>query len=95
MAELAEHGIDLVTLRRMYERWQEGATKSELERTYLHAPQSHGKLFTALVREHLGIETERRSKQSDRVEELEREVQRLRALVAQHGIDPGGPGRDD
>jgi hypothetical protein len=40
------------------------------------------------VREHLGIETERRSSQTGRVQELEAEVQRLRGLLARNGIDP-------
>ena len=43
--------------------------------------RGHGKLFTSLVRTHLGIETERRSKTV-----LENE--RLRRLLRKHGIDP-------
>ena len=78
MADLSEYGIDLETLRWIYDRWCEGATKSSLERDYLNAPQSHGKLFTTLVREHLGVETERRSSQTDRIAELEAEVAQLR-----------------
>jgi hypothetical protein len=38
------------------------ASKSTLEIEYLGRIGSHGKLFTSLVRTHLGIETERRSK---------------------------------
>lgn len=87
MGDLGDHSIDLPTLRRMYEAWSEGATKSELERGYLAAPQAHGKLFTSLVREHLGIETEKRSAQSARIEALEKEVARLRAVLKAHGIN--------
>jgi hypothetical protein len=87
---LDEHGIDLATLREMYDAWCAGATKSELERRYLDAPQSHGKLFTALVREHLGIETERRSAQRATIEELQQEIARLRGLLRRHGIRDDG-----
>lgn len=89
MPDLSDYGIDITTLRRMHDEWVAGATKSELERAYLDAPQSHGKLFSSLVREHLGIETERRSSQSDRIAELEAEVARLRSLLSRNGIDYG------
>jgi hypothetical protein len=88
MTELEDYGIDLATLRRMYDQWCEGAKKRDLERRYLGKPESHGKLFSRLVRDYLGIETERRSHLTDERDELEREVRRLRALLAQHGIDP-------
>ena len=88
MAELSDYGINSETLRQMYDAWCAGAKKSQLERDYLSAPQAHGKLFSTLVREHLGIETERQSGQSQRIGELEGEVARLRRLLIQHGIDP-------
>ncbi len=50
VAELEDYGIDLDTLRAMLEDWRSGANKSELERRYLSRPESHGKLFTTLVR---------------------------------------------
>ncbi len=81
MASLDDYGIDLDTLRRMYREWKDGASKSSLEIKYLGKVESHGKLFTSLVRTHLGIETERRSKTA-----LENE--RLRRLLRKHGIDP-------
>ena len=81
MASLEEYGIDKATLREMYERWKDGASKSSLEITYLGKVESHGKLFTSLVRTHLGIETERRSKTVI-------ENERLRRLLHKHGIDP-------
>lgn len=89
MGELAQHGIDLATLEKMYEEWRAGAKKSDLERRYLNKPESHGKLFSSLVRDHLGIETERRSSLAGKVRELEAENRRLRALLARHGVDPG------
>ena len=91
MSELEDFGIDLDTLRVMLDEWRGGAKKSELERRYLNRPESHGKLFTTLVRRHLGIETERRSTQSARLAELESELARLRELLAAHGIDATPP----
>jgi hypothetical protein len=88
MSDLAQHGIDLPTLRHMYEQWCAGAKKSDLERRYLNKPESHGKLFTTLVREHLGVETERRSTVATERDELKAEVARLTALLRRHGIDP-------
>ena len=73
-------------LSQLYEQWWARATKSELERTYLDTPQSHGELFSSLVREHVGIETEARSAQSTRLAELEQENRRLRQLLRSHGI---------
>lgn len=92
MADLSEYDIDIGTLREMYDQWRAGATKSSLEREYLNAPQSHGKLFSTLVREHLGVETEKRSSQSDRIAELEREVERLSRVLRAHRIDPNEQG---
>ena len=81
MASLDDYGIDKATLREMYDRWRAGASKSSLEIEYLGKVESHGKLFTSLVRTRLGIETERRSRTV-----LENE--RLRRLLRKHGIDP-------
>lgn len=88
MSELSDYGIDLPTLRRMYDEWCAGAKKSELERRYLHKPESHGKLFSTLVRRHLGIETERHSSATGEVARLRAENERLRTLLRTHGIDP-------
>lgn len=92
MGELADYGIDKATLRRMYDEWCRGAKKSDLERRYLDKPESHGKLFSTLVREHLGIETERRSSLADERDQLQREVHRLRGLLKANGIDPDARG---
>lgn len=88
MPELEQFGIDRDTLQRMYDEWVQGAKKSDLERRYLGKPESHGKLFTALVREHLGIETERRSNLAAERDALLHENERLRALLRARGIDP-------
>lgn len=81
MADLADYGIKVDDLRRMHEEWLEGASKSDLERRYLDKYESHGKLFTSLVRRYLGLETEKRHP-------LAIENARLRALLRDHGIDP-------
>ena len=88
MGELSDHGITREVLQEMYDLWCQGAKKSDLERRYLDKPESHGKLFSSLVREHLGIETERKSHLTAERDELVREVARLKALLRQHNIDP-------
>lgn len=43
---------------RMYDRWLKGESKNKIEREMLDDPKSHGKAFSRIVREELGIETE-------------------------------------
>lgn len=88
MGDLDAYGITIETLRQMFDEWRGGAKKSDLERRYLNKPESHGKLFTSLVREHLGIETERKSASTGRIAELEAEVARLRRLLRERSINP-------
>ena len=88
MGDLADYGIDLPTLQRMYDLWRQGAKKSHLERRFLNKPESHGKLFTNLVREHLGVETERQSSLTAERDALAAEVARLIAVLHQYNIDP-------
>lgn len=88
MADLAGYGIDLDTLQQMYEEWLAGAKKSDLERRYLNKPESHGKLFSSLVRLHLGVDTEQKSAIAVERDGLVAEVARLRRLLSDHGIDP-------
>lgn len=84
--DLDELGIDLAVVRRMYNEWSEGkASKSELERRYLNNGHSHGKLFSALVKRHLGVDTEQthplvkeNRRLNMRVKELQEENERLR-----------------
>lgn len=90
MPDLGDYGIDVETLEHMYLLWADGAKKSDLERRFLNKPESHGKLFSALVREHLGIETEQRSTLAAERNALRAEVTRLRSLLHAHGIDPDG-----
>lgn len=82
LVDLADYGIDRATLEAMYAEWREGRrSKSAIERRYLGKATHHGKLFTKLVRDFLGEETQR-------PHPLHAEVQRLRRLLEAHGIDP-------
>ena len=65
----------------MLGRWQAGEYKSALEIEYWNNPTSHGKAFTAYVKKWLGVPTEGRSRQAQRIEELER-------MLRVHGISP-------
>jgi len=69
----------------MHERWKAGEAKSRLEIEYWNDSTSHGKAFTAYVRRWLGVETERKSSQSERMDELE-------DLLRVHGISPSDAG---
>jgi hypothetical protein len=85
---LERYGIDEAILREMYQTWLDGdLSKSALEQRYLGTSSHHGKLFTRLVRQHLGIETGKQHAMSRRNELLMREVGRLRRLVEQLGGD--------
>lgn len=76
--DLEEYGIDKETLQRMYSDWRAGASKSELERKYLGKGESHGKVFSSLVRRYLGIETERTHPLVKENERLTVEIERLK-----------------
>jgi hypothetical protein len=69
----------------MYDRWEDGDPKSSLEVEYWNDPGSHGKRFTAYVRRWLGLETERKSGQTEQISHLE-------ALLRSHGISPTDAG---
>jgi len=88
MPDLDDLGIDLDTVRRMYEEWRAGAKKSHFERLYLNKPESHGKLLSALVRQYLGIETEARSSLAEENARLRAENARLRAQLQRAGLTP-------
>ena len=66
----------------MYNRWRNGEPKSRLEEEYFSNTTAHGKVFTTYVKRWIGEDTERRSRQSIRIEELE-------AVLRAHGISPG------
>ena len=61
-----EEHVQLAT--EMHERWQNGEPKSRLEIEYWDNATSHGKAFTAYVKRWLGVETERQSSQSTRIQ---------------------------
>lgn len=63
----------------MYDEWRAGASKSALERRYFNKGESHGKLFTALVKQELGVDTERSSRLGEEIRLLREENARLRA----------------
>ena len=69
----------------MHARWLAGEAKSQLEITYWGDGTSHGKRFTSYVRRWLGVETERRSEQTERIRHLE-------ALLRINGIAPTDAG---
>lgn len=76
--ELEDYGLDKVSLQKMYEEWQAGASKSDLERRYLGKVESHGKLFSSLVRRYLGVDTEKTHPMVAENASLKAEVARLR-----------------
>jgi hypothetical protein len=64
----------------------EGVSKSELERKHWNDGSSHGRRFDRFIRQTLGIETARKSKQTDRIADLEAQVRGLgRSPV---GVEP-------
>jgi len=65
----------------MYERWQNGEKKSFLEAEYWNNTTAHSKAFTSYVTKWLGHKTEKQSKQSARIVELE-------AHLRVNGISP-------
>lgn len=79
MPDLDALGIDRAVVERMYEEWRAGAPKSALERRYFDKGESHGKLFTALVKQELGVDTERSSRLGEEIGLLREENARLRA----------------
>lgn len=87
MAELADYGITEETLAQMYAEWQAGVPKSRLEEKYLKKTESHGTLFSGLVRRYLGKETERAHPLSAEVARLREENERLRQLLKRHAIE--------
>jgi hypothetical protein len=85
---LQRYGIDLATLRLMYEDWSDRKVpKSVVEARYLRTRRHHGKLFNSLVRRYLGVETERPSASRQRILTLEAENRHLRKLLELHQIE--------
>lgn len=77
MNEPSEEDIELAN--ELLAEWDngDGASKSELERIHWGDGSSHGRRFDRFIRQNLGVPTTRRSKQSDRISDLEAQVRRL------------------
>jgi len=77
MDEFPEDDVDLAEW--MLAEWDEGRGqgKSQLERQVWNDGASHGRRFDRFVRQVLGVETTRPSKQSDRIADLENQVRSL------------------
>lgn len=65
--------------RRLYAEWDQGrgTPKSELERRTWNDGSSQGRRFDRFIWNHLGINTTKSSKQTNRIEDLERQVRSL------------------
>lgn len=72
----------------MYAEPQSGVPKTHLELKYLGKTESHGKLFSSLVR-YLNQDTERTHPLAEEARRLKEENQRLRDLLQAHGIEAG------
>lgn len=86
MAEPSEDDIELAN--ELLAAWNngEGVSKSELERKHWNDGSSHGRRFDRFIRQTLGVETTRKSKQTDRIADLEAQVRGLgRSPV---GVEP-------
>lgn len=87
-----EYGIDIATLRAMYEEWDvDKVPKSVVEARYLRTRRFHGKLFSRLVRAYLGIETEKPHQLVTRLREMETYVEILREQLRCAGLEPVSP----
>ena len=77
MSEPVESDKDLAS--RLYAEWDHGrgSSKSALERRTWNDGRSHGRRFDRFILTHLGINTTSRSKQTDRIKDLERQVRSL------------------
>lgn len=77
MAEPPEDDIELAN--ELLAAWDNGRgiSKSELERRHWNDGSSHGRRFDRFIRQTLGLETTRSSKQTDRIADLEAQVRRL------------------
>lgn len=77
MFEPVESDKDLAS--RLYAEWDHGrgTSKSALERRTWNDGRSHGRRFDRFILTHLGINTTSRSKQTDRINDLESQVRSL------------------
>lgn len=79
---------DVALAERLLARWQAGEKKSALEREVWGDGSSHGRHFDRFVRTHLGVGTNRPSRQSDTIQELRRQVRSLGAIPADGPAEP-------
>ncbi len=70
---------DAALARALLAEWDEGrgTSKSEIERRVWNDGGAHGRRFDRFVRQTLGVATNRPSKQTDRISELEAQLRRL------------------
>ena len=73
---------DIELARELLAKWDSGngVSKSQLERQTWDDGSSHGRRFDRFIRSTLGVETSRRSRQTDRIAHLETQVLSLGAL---------------
>lgn len=78
MADDSE-GDDAELAQALYLEWNngDGTSKSEIERRVWGDGSSHGRRFDRFIRQNLGVPTTRRSRQTDRIADLERQVRSL------------------
>ena len=70
---------DIALARELFEAWQNGESKGSLERRIWNVGSLHGRHFDRFIHDTLGLETTRRSKQSELIDELQRQIRSLRA----------------
>ena len=70
---------DVALAHEIYEAWQNGESKGALERRIWNDGSSHGRHFDRFIRDTIGLETTKRSKQSVLIEALQRQVRSLGA----------------
>lgn len=86
MTEPSEEDIEMAN--KLLAAWDNGAgtSKSELERIHWGDGSSHGRRFDRFIRQTLGVETTRKSRQTDRIADLEAQVRGLGRSPT--GIEP-------
>ena len=68
---------DIALARKLLEARQSGESKSSLERRTWNDGSSHGRRFDRFIHDTLGLETTRRSKQSELIDKLQQQVRSL------------------
>jgi hypothetical protein len=68
---------DVALAQRLYAEWQAGKPKSRIERETWGDGSSHGRRLDRFIHLTLGVTTRRRSKQSERIDDLEAQIRGL------------------